>query len=128
MSKPVNINDAHRVAFIFLYFATETDNKLATEELMVISDKIEDFITDEYKIKTQLNSWQVVTETLNWYTGLSSENKKNTFSKLILSLKRNFTESQKEYLIKDLNILADSDGEFLDTERKLIQKSLELLS
>ena len=128
MSKPVNINDAHRVAFIFLYFATETDNKLATEELMVISDKIEDYITDEYKIKTQLNSWQVVTETLNWYTGLSSENKKNTFSKLILSLKRNFTESQKEYLIKDLNILADSDGEFLDTEKKLIQKSLELLS
>lgn len=128
MSKPVNINDAHRVAFIFLYFATETDNKLATEELMVISDKIEDYITDEYKTKTQLNSWQVVTETLNWYTGLSSENKKNTFSKLILSLKRNFTESQKEYLIKDLNILADSDGEFLDTEKKLIQKSLELLS
>lgn len=128
MSKPVNINDAHRVAFIFLYFATETDNKLATEELMVISDKIEDYITEEYKIKTQLNSWQVVTETLNWYTGLSSENKKNTFSKLILSLKRNFTESQKEYLIKDLNILADSDGEFLDTEKKLIQKSLELLS
>ncbi|MED5475248.1 MAG: hypothetical protein VX770_04390 [Candidatus Neomarinimicrobiota bacterium] len=128
MSKPVNINDAHRVAFIFLYFATETDNKLATEELMVISDKIEDYITDEYKIKTQLNSWQVVTETLNWYTGLSSENKKNTFSKLILSLKRNFTESQKEYLIKDLNILADSDGEFLDTEKKLIQKSLELLN
>ena len=123
MSKPVNINDAHRVAFIFLYFATETDNKLATEELMVISD-----ITDEYKIKTQLNSWQVVTETLNWYTGLSSENKKNTFIKLILSLKRNFTESQKEYLIKDLNILADSDGEFLDTEKKLIQKSLELLN
>ena len=128
MSKPVNINDAHRVAFIFLYFATETDNKLATEELMVISDKIEDYITEEYKTKTQLNSWQVVTETLNWYTGLSSENKKNTFSKLILSLKRNFTESQKEYLIKDLNILADSDGEFLDTEKKLIQKSLELLS
>lgn len=128
MSKPVNINDAHRVAFIFLYFATETDNKLATEELMVISDKIEDYITDEYKIKTQLNSWQVVTETLNWYTGLSSENKKNTFSKLILSLKRNFTESQKEYLIKDLNILADSDGEFLDKEKKLIQKSLELLN
>ena len=128
MSKPVNINDAHRVAFIFLYFATETDNKLATEELMVISDKIEDYITDEYKTKTQLNSWQVVTETLNWYTGLSSENKKNTFSKLILSLKRNFTESQKEYLIKDLNILADSDGEFLDTEKKLIQKSLELLN
>ena len=128
MSKPVNINDAHRVAFIFLYFATETDNKLATEELMVISDKIEDYITDEYKIKTQLNSWQVVTETLNWYTGLSSENKKNTFSKLILSLKRNFTESQKEYLIKDLNILADSDGEFLDTEKKLIQKSFELLN
>ena len=128
MSKPVNINDAHRVAFIFLYFATETDNKLATEELMVISDKIEDYITEEYKIKTQLNSWQVVTETLNWYTGLSSENKKNTFSKLILSLKRNFTESQKKYLIKDLNILADSDGEFLDTEKKLIQKSLELLS
>ena len=128
MSKPVNINDAHRVAFIFLYFATETDNKLATEELMVISDKIEDYITEEYKIKTQLNSWQVVTETLNWYTGLSSENKKNTFSKLILSLKRNFTESQKEYLIKDLNILADSDGEFLDTEKKLIQKSLELLN
>ena len=55
MSKPVNINDAHRVAFIFLYFATETDNKLATEELMVISDKIEHYITDEYKIKTQLN-------------------------------------------------------------------------
>ena len=128
MSKPVNINDAHRVAFIFLYFATETDNKLATEELMVISDKIEDYITEEYKTKTQLNSWQVVTETLNWYTGLSSENKKNTFSKLILSLKRNFTESQKEYLIKDLNILADSDGEFLDTEKKLIQKSLELLN
>ena len=128
MSKPVNINDAHRVAFIFLYFATETDNKLATEELMVISDKIEDYITDEYKTKTQLNSWQVVTETLNWYTGLSSENKKNTFSKLILSLKRNFTESQKKYLIKDLNILADSDGEFLDTEKKLIQKSLELLN
>ena len=128
MSKPVNINDAHRVAFIFLYFATETDNKLATEELMVISDKIEDYITEEYKTKTQLNSWQVVTETLNWYTGLSSENKKNTFSKLILSLKKNFTESQKEYLIKDLNILADSDGEFLDTEKKLIQKSLELLS
>ena len=128
MSKPININDAHRVAFIFLYFATETDNKLATEELMVISDKIEDYITEEYKIKTQLNSWQVVTETLNWYTGLSSENKKNTFSKLILSLKRNFTESQKEYLIKDLNILADSDGEFLDTEKKLIQKSLELLN
>ena len=128
MSKPVNINDAHRVAFIFLYFATETDNKLATEELMVISDKIEDYITEEYKTKTQLNSWQVVTETLNWYTGLSSENKKNTFSKLILSLKKNFTESQKEYLIKDLNILADSDGEFLDTEKKLIQKSLELLN
>ena len=128
MSKPVNINDAHRVAFIFLYFATETDNKLATEELMVISDKIEDYITEEYKTKTQLNSWQVVTETLNWYTGLSSENKKNTFSKLILSLKRNFTESQKKYLIKDLNILADSDGEFLDTEKKLIQKSLELLN
>ena len=128
MSKPVNINDAHRVAFIFLYFATETDNKLATEELTVISDKIEDYITDEYKTKTQLNSWQVVTETLNWYTGLSSENKKNTFSKLILSLKKNFTESQKEYLIKDLNILADSDGEFLDTEKKLIQKSLELLN
>tara|TARA_B100000941_G_C28470564_1_gene536188 strand:- start:521 stop:907 length:387 start_codon:yes stop_codon:yes gene_type:complete len=128
MSKPVNVNDAHRVAFIFLYFATETDNKLANEELMVISDKIEDYINDEYKTKTQLNSWQVVTETLNWYTGLSSENKKNTFSKLILSLKRNFTESQKEYLIKDLNILADSDGEFLDTEKKLIQKSLELLN
>ena len=97
-------------------------------KLVEKKNKIEDYITDEYKIKTQLNSWQVVTETLNWYTGLSSENKKNTFSKLILSLKRNFTESQKEYLIKDLNILADSDGEFLDTEKKLIQKSLELLN
>ncbi|MAJ43361.1 MAG: hypothetical protein CMF96_01270 [Candidatus Marinimicrobia bacterium] len=128
MSKPVSLTDAHRVAFIFLYFASETDQKLASEEMIVISDKIENCINESLKKVDNLNLWNIITESLNWFNALSLNDKQITFYQLMDFLKVNFSDNQKNRILEDLKVLAKSDGIFLEAEKALIDKSAELLN
>ena len=128
MSKPINITNAHRVAYLYLYFATETDQQLASEEMMVISDKVENFLNKNMDINKNLNSWDIVSETLNWFNSLSATDKTINYQKLIETLKENFNDEQKACFLNDLKELAKSDGVFLEAEKVLIDKSAELLS
>ncbi len=128
MSKPVSLTDAHRVAFIFLYFASETDQKLASEEMIVISDKIENCINESLKKVDNLNLWNIITESLNWFNALSLNDKQITFYQLMDFLKVNFSDNQKSRILEDLKVLAKSDGIFLEAEKALIDKSAELLN
>ena len=128
MSKPMNLTDAHRVSFIFLYFATETDQQLASEEMIVISEKIDNFLNNKMQENEKLNSWDIVTESLNWFTSLSVKDKEEVYHQLMAHLKDNFTTDQKSSVLEDLKVLAHSDGVFLEAEKVLIDKSAELLN
>lgn len=128
MSKPISMTNAHRVAFIFLYFATETDQQLASEEMMVISEKIENCLNKKMNAGEKLNSWDIVTESLNWFTSLSVKDKEIVYHQLMEHLKNNFTTDQKSCVLEDLKVLAKSDGVFLEAEKVLIDKSAELLN
>ena len=128
MSKPVNLTDAHRVAFIFLYFASETDQQLASEEMIVISEKIDNCLNNKMNENEKLNSWDIVSESLNWFTSLSVKDKTITYHQLMEYLKENFSDEQKTCILEDLKVLAKSDGVFLEAEKVLIDKSAELLN
>ena len=128
MSKPVNVTDAHRVAYLFLYFATETDQQLASEEMIIISEKIDNYLNNKMNENEKLNSWDIVTESLNWFTSLSVKDKEVVYHQLMAYLKDNFTTDQKSCVLEDLKVLAHSDGVFLEAEKVLIDKSAELLN
>lgn len=128
MSKPVNVTDAHRVAYLFLYFATETDQQLASEEMIVISEKIDNCLNKKMNGNEKLNSWDIVSESLNWFTSLSVKDKTVVYHQLMEFLKDNFTDAQKACVLEDLKVLAKSDGVFLEAEKALIDKSAELLN
>ena len=127
MSEPVNMTNAHRVAYIFLYFATETDQQLASEEMIVISEKIDNCLDKNMDEKQNLSSWDIVSESLNWFTSLSVKDKTIVYHQLMEYLKTNFTDNQKACVLDDLKVLAKSDGVFLEAEKVLIDKSTELL-
>ena len=128
MSEPVNMTNAHRVAYIFLYFATETDQQLASEEMIVISEKIDNCLDKNMDEKQNLSSWDIVSESLNWFTSLSVKDKTIVYHQLMEYLKTNFTDNQKACVLDDLKVLAKSDGVFLEAEKVLIDKSTELLN
>ena len=128
MSEPVNMTNAHRVAYIFLYFATETDQQLASEEMIVISEKIDNCLDKNLDEKQNLSSWDIVSESLNWFTSLSVKDKTIVYHQLMEYLKTNFTDNQKACVLDDLKVLAKSDGVFLEAEKVLIDKSTELLN
>ena len=128
MSKPVNLTDAHRVAFIFLYFASETDQQLASEEMIVISEKIDNCLNNKINQNEKLNSWDIVTESLNWFNSISVKDKEIVYHQLMVYLRDSFTTDQKSCLLEDLKVLAHSDGVFLEAEKVLIDKTTELLN
>jgi len=128
VSEPVNMTNAHRVAYIFLYFATETDQQLASEEMIVISEKIDNCLDKNMDEKQNLSSWDIVSESLNWFTSLSVKDKTIVYHQLMEYLKTNFTDNQKACVLDDLKVLAKSDGVFLEAEKVLIDKSTELLN
>ena len=128
MSKPVNMTNAHRVAYVFLYFATETDQQLASEEMIVISEKIDNCLDKNMDEKQNLSSWDIVSESLNWFTSLSVKDKTIVYHQLMEYLKTNFTDNQKACVLDDLKVLAKSDGVFLEAEKVLIDKSTELFN
>ena len=128
MSKPVNLTDAHRVAFIFLYFASETDQQLASEEMIVISEKIDNCLNNKINQNEKLNSWDILTESLNWFNSISVKDKEIVYHQLMVYLRDSFTANQKSCLLEDLKVLAHSDGVFLEAEKVLIDKSAELLN
>lgn len=128
MSKPISMTNAHRVAYIFLYFATETDQQLASEEMIVISEKIDNCLDKNMDEKQNLSSWDIVSESLNWFNSLSTNDKTIVYHQLMEYLKTNFTDNQKACVLDDLKVLAKSDGVFLEAEKVLIDKSTELLN
>lgn len=128
MSKPVNLTDAHKVAFIFLYFASETDQQLAYEEMIVISEKIDNCLNNKINQNEKLNSWDILTESLNWFNSISVKDKEIVYHQLMVYLRDSFTTDQKSCLLEDLKVLAHSDGVFLEAEKVLIDKSAELLN
>ena len=128
MSKPVNVTDAHRVAYLFLYFATETDQQLASEEMIIISEKIDNYLNNKMNENQMLNSWDIVTESLNWFNSLSVKDKDIVYHQLMAYLSDNFAIDQKSCFLEDLKVLAHSDGVFLEAEKVLIDKSAELLN
>ena len=128
MSKPFNVTDAHRVAYLFLYFATETDQQLASEEMIIISEKIDNYLNNKMNENQKLNSWDIVTESLNWFNSLSVKDKDIVYHQLMAYLSDNFATDQKSCFLEDLKVLAHSDGVFLEAEKVLIDKSAELLN
>ena len=94
MSEPVNMTNSHRVAYIFLYFATETDQQLASEEMIVISEKIDNCLDKNMDEKQNLSSWDIVSESLNWFNSLSVKDKDIVSHQLMAYLSDNFTTDQ----------------------------------
>ena len=127
MHTPNEITIAHQIAFLYLYFASETDKQLASEEMMTISDKIENFLNKNINEGYSLNAWDIVSESLNWFTSLNPQQKEENYIKIMDYFREKFTDEQKSCIIEDLKEIAKSDGIVLDVENKLIKKSAEIL-
>lgn len=128
MHTPGEITNAHRVAFFYLYFATETDKQLASSEMMVISDKIENCLKKRNEEEGEnLNAWDIVAESLNWYTSMSPIQKEECFSTIIAHFRDTFSDDDKSCILSDLKEIAKSDGVVLEVETDLIQKTEKLL-
>ncbi|MBC8197058.1 MAG: hypothetical protein H8E60_04135 [Candidatus Marinimicrobia bacterium] len=126
MQTPKNITKAHQLAFVYLFFASETDQQLASNEMLTISDKIENCLNKNTEI--ELNCWDIVSESLNWITSLNPQQKVENYNKIMDLFKIEFSNEQKNCLIEDLKEIAKSDGVVLEAEKKLITKSSELLN
>ena len=127
MHPPKEITNAHQIAFIYLYFATETDKKLTTEEMMTISDKIENILIGNINKGSNLNAWDILSESLNWYTSLNLYQKEENYIKIMEIFRENLTKEQKACIILDLKEIAKSDGIVLEAEETLIKKSEKML-
>ena len=127
MHTPNEITIAHRIALLYLYFASETDKQLASEEMMTISDKIENFLNNNINKENSLNAWDIVSESLNWFTSLNPIQKEENYIKIMDYFRDKFTDEQKSCIVEDLKEIAKSDGIVLDAEKKLIKKSAEML-
>ena len=127
MHTPNEITIAHQIAFLYLYFASETDKRLASEEMMTISDKIENCLNKNINKGNSLNAWDIVSESLNWFTSLNPIQKEENYIKIMDYFRDKFTDKQKSCIVEDLKEIAKSDGIVLDAEKKLIKKSAEML-
>ena len=128
MHTPSDITNAHRVAFFYLYFATETDKQLASSEMMVISNKIENYLKKRNNEESgNLNAWDIVAESLNWYTSMSPVQKEECFSTTTAHFRVNFSKDDKSCILSDLKEIAKSDGVVLEVEQELIHKTEKLL-
>jgi uncharacterized tellurite resistance protein B-like protein len=125
MQQPIKMTDAHKIAFIYLYFAIESDQKLAPQEMLIISDKIEICLDDNMEIK--LNAWDIVSESLNWIYSLTTESKDENYNRIMDEFNDQFSQKQKLCIIEDLKEIAKADGVVLEAEKKLIQKSVDKL-
>ena len=127
MHKPKNITTTHQIAFIYLYFASETDKQLATEEMMMISNKVENWINKDVNNSLKLNAWDILSESLNWLSSLTPSQKETEFILIFDSFKEQCSSSQKITIIEDLKEISKSDGVVLEAEKKLIEKSSDML-
>ena len=100
MQTPKEITKAHQIAFIYLFFATETDQQLASNEMVVISNKVENCLTENAEFK--FNSWNIVSESLNWFTSLTSTQKIENYNKIMDLFRIELSDEQKSCLIEDL--------------------------
>ena len=125
---PDEITIAHRIAFFYLYFATETDKQLAPSEMMAISEKVENCINKNNDDTCQnLNAWDIVAESLNWYTSLNPLQKEESFSTVTTFFKEHLSKDEKSCILSDLHEIAKSDGVIIEAENDLIQKTEKLL-
>ena len=83
MHTPNEITIAHQIAFLYLYFASETDKQLASEEMKIISDKIENCLNKNINEGNSLNAWDIVSESLNWFTSLNPIQKEENYIKIM---------------------------------------------
>ena len=127
MNKPYTITIVHRIAFFYLYFASETDKQLASEEMVTICEKIESCLKKNINKEKNFNAWDILSESLNWYSSLNPQKKEETYIETMNYFHENFNTELKVLLIEDLKEIAESDGIVLDSEKKLIKKSIKIL-
>ena len=123
MHTPSKITDSHRIAYYYLYIAVETDKQLASSEMMLITKKIENYISSS----DNLNAWDIVGESLNWFNSLNPTQKEECFYSVISHFNKKFSKNQKLCILKDLKELAKSDGVVVEAEKDLIHKTEKLL-
>ena len=90
-------------------------------------EQIENCLNKNINKGNSLNAWDIVSESLNWFTSLNPQQKEANHIKIMDYFREKFADEQKSCIIEDLKEIAKSDGFVLDAEKKLIKKSAEML-
>ena len=99
-----------KFAFIFIHFATSTDNELSVEEIELISSKINDEINeneDNYR-----ETYSIVSQNLADYSSLTISQRESKYNLFALDLKSELSPVQKSHFIDSLNELSEIDSLF----------------
>jgi len=108
MSRPSEITLHHKIGFIYIHFSSSTDDMLSTNELNIILDKIDFFVSPDENNYRQ--TYHVLTDVLNWYMTLNFDERKSEFIKFVNELNSELQEKNKIDYLKNLKTLSEADG------------------
>jgi uncharacterized tellurite resistance protein B-like protein len=114
--KPENINIAHVICFIYLYFAHVSDGDLSKEEMNVIFDKIQAWLDESVE-----GTLEVFEEACDWYHSCVIEEKIATVRFYSQNLKEmgGLSEEHIGIICRELMEIANADGNVSEEEVEL---------
>ena len=114
--KPENINIAHVIYFIYLYFAHVSDGDLSKEEMNVIFDKIQAWLDESVE-----GTLEVFEEACDWYHSCVIEEKIATVRFYSQNLKEmgGLSEEHIGIICRELMEIANADGNVSEEEVEL---------